>query len=134
MAELKPTDNRKEVYHTYLWVMFMTVVFLGLQIFLYYFPSLNRSKQALALLQASPSTDLGELTSSDAVFYGAYLQSQADLKAQPLAFGLWMLVNYALLILIGVGAEKIFARQFTGKSYYQDLTLEFKFLSVNWCY
>jgi hypothetical protein len=131
MAEQKPNDNRKEVYHTYLWVMFMTVVFLGCQIILYYLPSLYRSQQALTLLQASSAFDLGELTTSDAIFYGAYLQSQAEIKAQPALFCLWMFANYILIMLMGFGVEKIFARQFKDKSYYQDLTLEFKFLSVD---
>lgn len=133
MTNQKSTDNRREVYHTYLWVMFMTVVFLGCQILLYYLPSLQRSRQALSLLQLSTSIDLGELSSSDAMFYGAYLQSQAELKAHPAYFGFWMLANYILIILMGIGAETIFAQQFRGKSYYQDLTLEFKFLSVDCC-
>lgn len=132
MGEVKGhTDNRREVYRTYLWVMFMTTLFLGCQILLYYLPSLSRSYQALELLQKRQTVDLGELTSNDAILYGAYLQSQADIKAKPGIFGLWMLASYLLIILMGYGAEVIFARQFKGKSYYQDLTLEFKFLSVD---
>lgn len=126
----KPTDNRYQVYKAYLAVMFMTVVFLGCQVLMFYLPSLSRSYNALTYLQEHKQTELGELTFKDALYYGAYLQSQADMSASSTMFALWMLGSYLLLILMGIGAEKYFVKLFEGQSYYQDLTLEFKFLSV----
>ena len=127
---VKATDNRYEVYRAYLAVMFMTVVFLGCQIVMFYLPSLSRSYQALTILRENNRDDLGELTFKDALYYGAYLQSQANIAASPTMFAIWMLGSYLLLVLMGVGAERYFVKLFQGKSYYQDVTLEFKFLSV----
>jgi hypothetical protein len=122
-------DNRFEVYRAYLWVMGMTLGFLVAQIILFYIPTLNNSYKALEAIQLSDDIDLGELKSSDAIYYGSYLQSSAEMAGKGTSFSMWMIASHLLLIGMAYLAEVLYANQFKNKSYYQDLTLEFKYLS-----
>lgn len=127
-----PSDNRNEVFRSYLWTMAMTVGFLALQLFIFYLPTLEKNKAALHAILQSKKPDLGPLTSFDAVRYGSFLQSAAGFEDKSGAsFCIWMMVSHAVIVLIAVFSEKLYAKQFAAKSYYQDLTLEFKGLSVS---
>lgn len=123
-------DNRREVFKTYIWVMGLTALFIAAQFPLFYFPTLYRSYSALEHIKQSEIIDLGELHSSDAVFYGSFLQSAAGMgEKSSWSFSFWMIVTYGLVVLMAYATERYYALQFKGKSFYQDLTLEFKHLS-----
>lgn len=131
MLDRKPSDNRNEVFLSYLWTMAMTVGFLGLQLFVFYFPALQRNKEALHAILQDKKIDLGPLTTADAIRYGSFLQAAAGFEDKSGAsFCVWMLISHAAIVLIAVLSERLYAKQFAAKSYYQDLTLEFKGLSV----
>lgn len=125
------SDNRYEVYYAYLWVMGMSCLFLITQYVIFYLPTQQKNFEALEYLRKTATIDLGELTEKDARYYGSYLQSAADMSGKSSTFGLWMLATHALFVAMAYLCERIFARQFLGKFYYQDLTLEFRYLSVS---
>lgn len=125
------SDSRFEVYHAYLWVMSMSCLFLVTQYFIFYIPTQYKNLEALEFLKSSSTLDLGPLTPYEARYYGSYLQSAADMTSKSNSFGLWMLFTHALFVAMAFLSEHIYARQFLGRFYYQDLTLEFRYLSVS---
>lgn len=131
MANQVVIDNSKEVYRTYILVMAMTVGFLAGQFFLFYLPTIEKNKAALKVLQETGIPDLGPLTTVDAIYYGSFLQSAANFEDKSgSSFSLWMIVSHAVIVILAVLSENIYANQFKDKCYYQDITLEFKGLSV----
>ena len=131
MVDQKPLDNRNEVFRSYLWTMAMTVGFLALQLPIFYFPTLEKNKEALQAIINDNKIDLGPLTNMDAYRYGSFLQSAAGFEDKSGAsFCIWMMISHVAIVLIAVFSEKLYTKQFVNKSYYQDLTLEFKGLSV----